>query len=328
MAVAAGPALVLQDDGDRDSGGPLASRPANAMNQVVFDPASRSRRSGLAPDRVPGNLSSGACPLLDDESHHLRDRVCGALADGLRISVGFSFTITLPPGATILSTTRGSISLPPKPSAPATIAICSGVTSIRSCPKAILPASTLESTRVVELPVVIEPTGSRSSAGSRGRALVEPEPLGSVENALGSELEPDIAVDGVDRMHEPVREGDRAEDLRPALVREVVDLLAVHRAVARVVERRLGSELPRFECGRGCDDLEARPRDVEARTRSVQRGRAGAQSPLMREIAWNPFSTRFGSKPGEDAITLTSPVRGSSATTAPHVVPSWSTATC
>ena len=40
------------------------------------------------------------------------------------------------------------------------------------------------------------------------------------------------------------------------------------------------------------------------------------------------FSTRFGSKLGDDTITRTFPVRGSSATTAPHFVPSCSSATC
>ena len=62
-----------------------------------------------------------------------------------RISVGRSFTIVFPFGDTMRVTTCGSMSLPPTPIEPATIAICSGVTSIRSCPNAIRPASTSES---------------------------------------------------------------------------------------------------------------------------------------------------------------------------------------
>ena len=61
------------------------------------------------------------------------------------MSLGRSFTIVLPSGDTMRSTTWGSISRPPTPIAPATIAICSGVTSMRSWPNAMRPASTSES---------------------------------------------------------------------------------------------------------------------------------------------------------------------------------------
>jgi hypothetical protein len=62
-----------------------------------------------------------------------------------RIRRGFFLRIVWPFGVTMRSTTCGSSSWPPFPIAAATIAICSGVTSIRSCPNAIRPASTSES---------------------------------------------------------------------------------------------------------------------------------------------------------------------------------------
>ena len=57
-------------------------------------------------------------------------------------------------------------------------------------------------------------------------------------------------------------------------------------------------------------------------------GEAGRQSAVMLSMLPKPFSTRFGLKLGEDTIARTFPVRGSSATTAPHLVPSCSSATC
>ena len=56
---------------------------------------------------------------------------------------------------------------------------------------------------------------------------------------------------------------------------EVVHALAVHRAVARVVERRIGRVLLRLERGGRGDDLEGRPGDVEAGARPVEQRRGG-----------------------------------------------------
>ncbi len=60
-----------------------------------------------------------------------------------------------------------------------------------------------------------------------------------------------------------------------------------------------------------------------ARLRS---GDAGLQLARIREIRPKWFSTSFGLKLGEDIITRTRPVRGSSATTAPQLSPSASSA--
>ena len=57
---------------------------------------------------------------------------------------GSVFETVVPRGETIFSTTCGRIRIPALPIAPATIAIWSGVTSMRSWPNAIRPASTSE----------------------------------------------------------------------------------------------------------------------------------------------------------------------------------------
>src|SRR5439155_12377722 len=67
--------------------------------------------------------------------------VCGLIA---RPSTsGLVREIVPPPCAVILSTTYGRMTRPPFAIAPAIIAICSGLTSIRSCPNASRPGSTL-----------------------------------------------------------------------------------------------------------------------------------------------------------------------------------------
>jgi hypothetical protein len=66
-------------------------------------------------------------------------------------------------------------------------------------------------------------------------------------------------------------------------------------------------------------------RPALARLRS---GAAGSQFASIRPILPKRFSTRFGSNVGDEAITRTFPVRGSSATTAPHRPARASMATC
>jgi hypothetical protein len=107
-----------------------------------------------------------------------------------------------------------------------------------------------------------------------GRALVEAEAPRGVEDPLRAELEADVAEHRVDRVHEAGDEVDRSEYLGTVLIGEVVDLLAVHRAVARVVEARAWAELLGLERGGRGDDLEGRARDEEPRAGAVEERRS------------------------------------------------------
>ena len=85
-------------------------------------------------------------------------------------SCGLVRTTTEPSGATIRSTTYGSITTPSLAIAAATIAICSGVTSSRSWPKANRPGSTSESSsgRTASSPCRGRSARARSSGVSSG----------------------------------------------------------------------------------------------------------------------------------------------------------------
>src|SRR5205823_2666610 len=101
---------------------------------------------------------------------------------------------------------------------------------------------------------------------------VEAVLLRIVEDRAGADLLADVAVDGVDRVLQTLRERDVPERLRPILVRvaRVRDALAVLLAVAGVVEGRARRE--RVGVERRCrgDDLERRARRVEALRRAVE----------------------------------------------------------
>ena len=136
------------------------------------------------------------------------------------------------------------------------------------------PASTFASTRRVEEPAVAVEAAREPLVGGRleRRALVEAEALRRVEDLLRAELQPDVAEDGVDRVRERAREVDRPERARRV---EVVHALAVHRAVARIDERRLRRVLLGLERRRRRDDLEGRARHVEPCARTVDERRGG-----------------------------------------------------
>src|SRR5450759_482171 len=113
--------------------------------------------------------------------------------------------------------------------------------------------------------MLIEAAGRDSVAGQvNGRLAVETEAARVVHERAHTERLTDVAEDRVDRVLERPRKNDGAEHLRPALIAEVLHLLAVLGAVAGVVEARRGSEAPGVQSGRGGDDLEGRARRIEA----------------------------------------------------------------
>jgi hypothetical protein len=73
----------------------------------------------------------------------------------------------------------------------------------------------------------------------------------------------DVTEDGVDRVLERLEQSDRAENFGSTQIGEVLDGLTVLRAVAGIVEDRLGRELAGVEGGRGGYDLEGRARRIE-----------------------------------------------------------------
>jgi hypothetical protein len=123
--------------------GRCPSRPANAMNQVVLTPGRPvSAVPVLPPMRYPGICA--AVPVPAWTTLTIMSSICFAwTGPTARLSRSCRVRATvLPCGETTFSTTHGRITIPALPIPPATIAICSGVTSIRSWPNAIRPAST------------------------------------------------------------------------------------------------------------------------------------------------------------------------------------------
>ena len=99
---------------------------------------------------------------------------------------------------------------------------------------------------------------------------------------------------------EYVRASSEIDGPERALRVEVVHALAVDRAVARDREGRLGRVLLRLERGGRRDHLEGRARDVQPRAGAVQERRRRRAVGRDLAIASKSFSTRFGSKLGED----------------------------
>ena len=225
---------------------------------------SRPCRSCRRPS-TPGIWAAVPVPRLDGAHHHRADLARRRWADGppdprrLRASA-----TSCRSGSTILSTTCGSMRMPPLPIAPATIAICSGVTSSRSWPNAIRPGVDVAvALRVVELAVAVEP--ARRAARPRGSRAAAARRSRSASPCRGSACAPSFR---------PMLQNTELTEYASAVARlivpngprrvEVVHPLAVHGAVAGVVERRVGRVLPRLERRGGRDDLERRAREVEA----------------------------------------------------------------
>src|SRR5450756_2574312 len=81
--------------------------------------------------------------------------------------------------------------------------------------------------------MLIEAAGRDSVAGQvNGRLAVETEAARVVHERAHTERLTDVAEDRVDRVLERPRKNDGAEHLRPALIAEVLHLLAVLGAVA------------------------------------------------------------------------------------------------
>ena len=128
--------------------------------------------------------------------------------------------------------------------------------------------------RVVEPAVLVEAAGRALVAGRlERRVLVEAELLRRAEDAARADRLADLAEDRIDRVLERLQEVHRAEALGPALVAEVLHLLAVLDAVALVEEARVDRVLARVErCG-ARDHLEGRSRRVQAVGGPVQQRR-------------------------------------------------------
>ena len=131
-----------------------SSAGAKQMNQVVLTLCDAGLgRAGLAGDRgCPGSARRCRC-RPDDGLHHHRvsvGRRAPALIGAAELVRAGARDRRRRPGAMTRSTRYGCITTPPFATAAATIAICSGVTSSRSCPNASRPGSTCVSGRRVE----------------------------------------------------------------------------------------------------------------------------------------------------------------------------------
>ena len=113
------------------------------MNHVVLFPSTPvSAVPVLPPISRPGICAAVPVPAWTARIIIAPTSRAVAGVTARRILVGFVRVRVLPFGVTVFSTTYGRIRMPSLPIVPATIAICSGVTSSRSWPNAIRPAST------------------------------------------------------------------------------------------------------------------------------------------------------------------------------------------
>ena len=111
--------------------------------------------------------------------------------------------------------------------------------------------------RPEQTPVVVETTRDHLAVGQLDRRqLVEAEPLHVVEDGAGADRLADVAEHGVDRVLESLEERHVPERLGRFGVAGVANFLSVLDAVARVVELRVRSELPRVQRGGRSNDLE------------------------------------------------------------------------
>ena len=113
------------------------------MNHVVFRPAIPVSAVPVLPATVKPEIWA-AVPVPSSTASFIIAPTARAVSGLIARSStsGFERTSTRPSGATIRSITCGFITTPSFAIVAATIAICSGVTSSRSCPNASRPGST------------------------------------------------------------------------------------------------------------------------------------------------------------------------------------------
>ena len=181
--------------------------------------------------------------------------------------------------ATIFSVSRGCISTPPLPTAPATIAICSGVTwiwpSSPPWPMATRPTSKPSLRHELALRVAHAAGQHLPVRVVQRRVLAEAEPLHVVHRVSSPTCLAHLGEDRVHRVGEGVGERDRAEVLSARVrQRHPADL-----ARRGAVDDRVGRVLAAVERGGGGHDLEGGAGRVARLGRAVEQrlGLVGGQ---------------------------------------------------